>query len=122
MSVTPDLWWPPLVLALVLFSDAVMSIRPPKFIRDCLDGVHFPREWWWILIVIKMLAVIGLVGGIWMPGIAFAAMVGVIVYFLSAATAHIRARFIGWIFWLNCLGMLALSIGVLVLSFTFTSH
>lgn len=117
MSLTPDLWWPPAVLALVLFSDAALSLRPPKFIRDCLNGVGFPREWWWTLIVIKTLAVIGLIAGIWIPGIALAANTGVIVYFMSAAVAHIRSRFLGQAFWLNCLGMLALSIAVLVLSF-----
>ncbi|HEY8300706.1 MAG TPA: DoxX family protein [Jatrophihabitans sp.] len=114
---TPDLWWPPVLLAAALFSDAAMSVRPPKFIRDCLDGVHFPREWWWALIVIKTLAVTGLVAGIWMPGVAFAANVGVIVYFLSAAAAHIRARFTGQAFWVNCLGMLTLSVAALGLSF-----
>lgn len=117
MPLTPDLWWPPAVLALVLLSDAAMSVRAPKFIRDCLNGVRFPREWWWILIVIKSLAVIGLIAGIWMPGIALAANTGVIVYFACAAVAHIRARFTGQAFWMNCLGFLALSIAVFVLSF-----
>ncbi|MGO1508440.1 MAG: DoxX family protein [Microbacterium sp.] len=117
MPLIPDLWWPPAVLALVLFIDAALSLRPPKFIRDCLNGVGFPREWWWTLIVIKTLAVIGLIAGIWIPGIALAANTGVILYFMSAAVSHIRARFLGQAFWLNCLGMLALSIAVFVLSF-----
>lgn len=117
MSLTPDLWWPLVLLALALFGDAVMSLRPPKFISDCLDGVRFPREWWWTLTVIKTLAAVGLIVGLWIPGVAFAANVGVIVYFLSAAAAHIKARFTGQAFWLNCLGMLTLSVAVLILSF-----
>ncbi|WP_285725094.1 DoxX family protein [Psychromicrobium xiongbiense] len=117
MPLTPDLWWPSVSLALVLFIDATTSVRPPKFIRECLDGVGFPREWWWSLIVIKTLAVVGLIVGIWIPGIALATTTGVIVYFLAAAAAHIRARFTGRAFWLNCCGMLALSVAVLVLSF-----
>ncbi|GAB2506168.1 hypothetical protein [Nocardiopsis aegyptia] len=40
-----------------------------------------------------------------------------IAYFLCAAAAHIRARFTGQAFWLNRLGMLALSVALLVLSF-----
>ncbi|GAA1598481.1 DoxX family protein [Leucobacter chromiireducens] len=116
MILIPEQWWPPVLLALVLLSDAAMSMRPPKFIRDCLDGVRFPREWWWTLIVIKTLATAGLIVGIWVPGIAFAANVGVIAYFTCAAASHIRARFFGPAFWLNCLGLLALSVTVLVLS------
>ena len=118
MPLTPDLWWPPVVLALALFGDAAMSLRPRTLISGCVTGVGFPREWWWTLIVIKTLAVVGLIAGIWIPGIALAANIGVIVYFVSAAAAHIRARFTGQAFWLNCLGMLALSVAVLVLSFT----
>lgn len=117
MPLTPDPWWPPALLALVLFVDAAVSLRPPEFIRECLDGVRFPREWWWTLIVIKTLAVVGLIAGIWIPGVAFTANTGVIVYFLCAAAAHIRARFTGRSFWLNCLGMLAFSVAALVLSF-----
>jgi hypothetical protein len=103
-------WWLPTLLAAVLLGDALASIRPPRFIRDCLDGVRLPREWWWILIVIKLLAVAGLTGGLWIPGIGFAANVGVVVYFVCAAIAHVRARFLGQAFWVNCLGMLLLSV------------
>lgn len=117
MILIPDPLWLPAILAAVLLFDAVASIRPPKFIRDCLDGVGFPRDWWWALIVIKTLATVGLIVGIWVPGVAFAANVGVVVYFISAAVAHIRARITGQSFWVNCLGMLALSVAVLILSF-----
>ena len=113
MSDVP-VWWLPSLLALVLAFDALISIRPPKFIRDCLGGVKFPREWWWALIVIKLLAAVGLVAGIWIPGVAVSANVGVIAYFLAAATAHIRARFFTSAFWLNCLGMLVLAVAVLL--------
>ncbi|PPF47378.1 hypothetical protein C5B85_03760 [Pseudoclavibacter sp. AY1F1] len=109
MTLVPDPWWPTLVLAIVLAGDAAMSIRPPKFIRDCLDGVEFPRDWWWLLVVIKLLAAGGLVVGIWVPGVAFAANVGVVAYFICATVAHVRARFLGREFWLNCLGMLLLA-------------
>ncbi|WP_374947533.1 DoxX family protein [Agreia sp.] len=118
MTLLPDPWWPTALLALVLLADAAMSIRPPRFIRDCLDGVNLPRDWWWILVVIKTLGAVGLIAGVWMPGVAFAANVGVVAYFCCAAVAHLRARNTGQAFWINCLGMLALSIAVLALSFT----
>lgn len=117
MILIPDPTWPTMLLAGVLLGDALLSLRPPAFIRDCLDGVGYPREWWWTLIVIKTVAVTGLVAGLWIPGLTFAANVGVVAYFVTAAAAHVRARFTVASFWLNCLGMLTLSVAVLILSY-----
>ena len=117
MILLPSWWAPPVLLATVLLVDVALSIRPVRFIRDCLHSVRFPEEWWWALLVVKMLAVAGLIAGIWIPGLAFAANSGVIAYFLCAAAAHIRARATGSAFWVNCLGMLALSCVTLALSF-----
>lgn len=120
MTFVPDPWWPQTVLAAVLLGDALLSLRPPRFIRDCLDGVGFPREWWWTLIAIKTLAACGLVAGIWIPGVGLAANIGAVAYFACAAAAHLRARFLGPAFWANCLGMLLLSIASLALSYAAT--
>lgn len=117
MLLVPDPWWPTALLAAVLLADAVLSLRPPRFIVDCLTGVRLPREWWWVLIVVKALAAAGLIVGIVVPGVAFAANVGVVAYFVSAAVAHLRARFLGPAFWVNCLGMLALSLAALATAF-----
>ena len=116
-TLLPEPWWLVAALAGLLLLDAGMSIVPPKFIRDCLNGVNFPQRWWWTLIVIKLLAVTGLIIGIFVPGIALAANVGVIAYFLSAGAAHIRARFLKQEFWINCLGFLALAVIVLIFAF-----
>ncbi|AQP46288.1 hypothetical protein BW730_00565 [Tessaracoccus aquimaris] len=108
--------WPTALLACVVLADAAMSLRPPGFIRDCLDGVRFPRDWWWLLIYVKLLAVAGLVAGFWLPGIGVAANVGVVAYFVAAVIAHVRARFYGRVFFVNCLGMLALALATLALT------
>lgn len=117
MTLLPDPWWPVAALALIVFGDGVMTFRPPKAIAACLDGVGLPRDWWWVLAVVKFLAAAGLVAGFWIPGVGLAATVGIVVYFFAAAWSHLRARYIGRDFWLNCLGLLALSIVVLVVSF-----
>jgi hypothetical protein len=117
MRTIPDPAWPVVLLAGAVFLDAVLSSYQPKFIRDCLDGVGFPRDWWWALVLIKLLAVSGLVAGLWVPGLALAANVGVVAYFLAAGYSHVRARFMGQEFWLNCLGMLALAVFSLVVGF-----
>ncbi|MER5391725.1 DoxX family protein [Saccharopolyspora sp. NPDC002686] len=117
MTGLPHTWWPTALLALVLFGDAVMSLKPPVFIQRCLEGVNLPRDWWWILIAVKLLATAGLLVGLEYPGIAFATNAAVIAYFLCAVYAHIRAQFLKQEFWLNCLGMLTFSTAVLVFSY-----
>ncbi|RAG82629.1 hypothetical protein DN069_26265 [Streptacidiphilus pinicola] len=117
MTSTPQLWWPTAILAVVLLSDAVMSVRPPAFIQQCLTGVGFPREWWWTLVVIKVLAAAGLVVGLRYAGVGVTVNAAVVAYFLCAAYAHLRARYLRTEFWLNCLGMLALSAAVLLVSY-----
>ena len=116
MILLPDPIWPAVLLAGVALGDAAFSIKPPALIRNCLISVGFPLEWGWALIVIKTLGAAGLIAGIWIPGLAFAANVAFIVYFVCAAIAHIRARALGSTFWVNCLGMLALTTATLVIS------
>lgn len=119
MFATPDPAWPVIVLAVILFGDALASIRPPAVIRDCMIGVGFPLDWVWALVWIKLVACAGLLVGLAEPGVGVAATAGVIAYFLAASVAHVRARFLGSTFWVNCLGMLAVSVGVLLVSFVF---
>jgi hypothetical protein len=70
-----------------------------------------------VLAVVKFLAAAGLVAGLWIPGLGVAASVGLVVYFLCAAAAHLRAHYIGRDFWLNCLGMLVVCLAVLIFCF-----
>ena len=117
MFALPDPAWPVIVLAVILGGDALASIRPPQFIRDCYAGVGFPLEWGWALVYIKLLATGGLLVGLWHEGVGVAATAGVVAYFVAAAAAHLRARFLGSTFYVNCLGMLAISLTVLGWSF-----
>ena len=114
--------WPSLLLAAILLGDAALSLKPVPFIEACLSGVKLPKDWWWALIVIKCLAAVGLIAGLWFPGVGITAMIGVIAYFCAAAAAHVRAHFLGSAFWINCLGMLAFSIGVLILTLAPVSY
>ncbi|MGG2460740.1 hypothetical protein ACO0M4_13135 [Streptomyces sp. RGM 3693] len=67
--------------------------------------------------MIKLLAAAGLITGICVAGIGAAANAGVVCYFLAASVAHIRARFLTSEFWVNCLGLLALSTFALITSY-----
>ncbi|WP_169251136.1 DoxX family protein [Brevibacterium sp. 'Marine'] len=117
MILLPDPVWPVVVLAVIVAGDGLLTFRPPRAIAACLDGVGFPREWWWVLATVKFLAAAGLVAGIWIPGFGAAAAVGLVAYFLCAAAAHLRARYIGRDFWLNCLGMLTVCLAVCIVCF-----
>jgi putative membrane protein len=110
MIITVVHWWPIAILAAALLTDAILMIRPPKFIRECLSGVNFPKEWAWCLIVIKFLGTAGLIAGIWLPGVAFATSVAVVAYFLCGVAAHFKAHNARGQAFTTCLFMLALSI------------
>ena len=110
MALIADPWWLSAALAALLLLDVALSIRPAAFVRDCLNGVRYPQDWWWTLIAIKSTAVAGLLIGLAAPGVGLAANAGVIAYFVCAAIAHVRARFFGPAFWLNCLGFLAFAV------------
>ncbi|MCG7526867.1 hypothetical protein MHW47_20765 [Streptomyces sp. OfavH-34-F] len=117
LSELPSPVWPVVVLLVIQAGDAAMMLRPPRFVADCLDGVRLPRDWWWLLTTAKTASVAGLVAGFWIPGVAMTTTAAVVVYFLAAAAAHIRARALGRTFWVNCLGLLTVSLAVLVGSF-----
>jgi hypothetical protein len=117
LSELPSPVWPILILLAIQAGDAVMMVRPPKFIVDCLEGVRFPRDWWWALITAKTASVVGITVGLWVPGVAMATTAAIVVYFLAATASHIRARALSSAFWVNCLGMLLLSLAVLMVSF-----
>ncbi|HCG3140804.1 TPA: hypothetical protein NJT62_002293 [Corynebacterium striatum] len=103
------------LLAAVLAGDALISIKPPRFFRRCLNGVNFPENWWWTLIAIKSLAATGLIASTFKKNASITTVVsgGVLAYFACAITAHIRAKFLKQEFWINCLGMTALSATIL---------
>lgn len=117
LQALPDPKWPVVLLLAVQAFDTLLVLKPPAFIRGCFDGVGFPREWWWVMPIVKGASAIGLATGLLVPGVALATTAAIIVYFAVAIAAHIRAKFLGVEFWANCLGMFALSAFVLVVSF-----
>lgn len=82
------------VLAILMFGDVLVSLKPMKFVAECISGVGFPMNFSWALIVVKLLAVAGLVLGFWVPEVGIAAVGSLFVYFCCAITAHLRAKFI----------------------------
>jgi len=113
----PDPWWPVLVLAAICAVDAVMCLRPVRFIAECFEAVRFPRRWWWVMPPIKAAAAAGLVAGVWLPWLGLLTTCCLVLYFVLAIGAHLRARAHGPTLYVNATGMLLLSVAVLVWCF-----
>ncbi|WP_152362479.1 DoxX family protein [Microlunatus speluncae] len=107
-------WWPLAVLALIQLGDGLLCLKPVQFIRKCFEDVGFPKRWWWVAAPIKFAAAAGLVIGIWWRPLAILTTAALVLYFLLAGTAHLRARDFGRNFFLTCLGMLALCTAALI--------
>lgn len=106
-----------MVLAVICLGDAILCLKPVAFIADCFERVHFPRRWWPLMPVIKFAAAAGLVAGLWIPYLGLVTSACLVVYFLLAIGAHLRARDIGRTLFLNATGMLVICVAVLLWSF-----
>ena len=112
-----DPTWPLSVLAAIQLGDAAACVKPMAFVAACFDDVSFPRRFWRVFTPIKLTAALGLLVGVWVREIGFAACLGLIVYVVLAITAHVRARDFGRNFFVNAIGMLVLSVGATYVSF-----
>jgi len=108
-----DPWWPLAALAAIQLVDGILSFRPVPFVADCLQGVRFPRRLWWMLPPMKFAAAAGLLAGIWVEPLAVLTTAAVVAYFLVALVMHIRAHDFRRYLYVNCLGMLVVSVATL---------
>jgi hypothetical protein len=113
----PDPVWPVIVLAVVSFGDGLLCLRPVPFIAQCFTDVGFPRRWWWVMSPIKFAAAAGLIAGIWVPYLGAVTTIALVLYFVLAIAAHVRARDFGRNLFVNATGMLVLSVATLVVAF-----
>lgn len=117
MTLLPDPVWPVIVLAAISLADAVLCIKPVRFIAQCFEDVKWPKSRWWMMAPIKFAAAAGLILGIWIPGLAALTTVCLVAYFVVAITMHIRARDFGRNLFVNAIGMLVLCVGTGVYCF-----
>ena len=117
MSALPDPVWPVVLLAVISFGDALLCLRPEAFIASCLEDVHWPRRYWWVLSPVKSAAPAGLVAGIWVPYLGLITSAALALYFIVAIAMHIRARDFGRNLFVNATGMLVVCVLTLIVSF-----
>lgn len=87
--------WPAMVLAGIQLADAGFCAARLRFVVQCLEDVGFPTKFLPFLAAVKLAAALGLVAGLWIPGLGLAAGAGLVVYFLLAVGAHLRKRDFG---------------------------
>ncbi|MBG6097082.1 DoxX family protein [Nocardioides luteus] len=108
----PEPWWPVVLLAVFQIGDAVMCFKPVGFIARCFTDVGLPRALWPVMPWVKVAATVGLVAGLWVPYVGALTSAALIVYFVCAVAAHIRARDIGRNLFLNATLSLVLCVAV----------
>jgi DoxX-like family len=81
------------ITAIVTAAIAIPDFIPAGFVLANSAKVHVPRSWLPMLGVLKLAGAIGLlVGVVGLPVIGIAAATGLVLYFIGAVIAHLRAR------------------------------
>ena len=81
------------ITAIVTAAIAIPDFIPAGFVLANSAKVHVPRSWLPMLGVLKLAGAIGLlVGVVDLPVIGIAAATGLVLYFIGAVIAHVRAR------------------------------
>ncbi|MFF1904486.1 DoxX family protein [Kitasatospora sp. NPDC058218] len=80
------------VSALWVGFSGVSLARRAEFVTQPLVEYGVPRSWWTGLALAKLAGAAGLLVGLAVPAVGVAAAVGLILYFLGAVAANVRAR------------------------------
>ena len=81
------------ITAVVTAAIAIPDLIPAGFVLANSAKVHVPRSWLPMLGALKLAGAIGLlVGVVGLPVIGIAAATGLVLYFIGAVIAHVRAR------------------------------
>ncbi|MEV0035335.1 DoxX family protein [Streptomyces sp. NPDC050804] len=81
-----------ILLAAVLAASAVATITRQESVVGSMSKVGVPDSWLPRLATLKAAGAVGLVIGLWVPALGVAAAIGVVLYFIGAAIAHLRVK------------------------------
>jgi DoxX-like family len=79
------------VLAFALVGSAMAKLRRMEQVVVPITSVGVPLDWFPWLAALELLGAAGLIIGLFVPAIGIAAATGVIIYFVGAVIAHLRA-------------------------------
>ncbi|MBT2449084.1 DoxX family protein [Streptomyces sp. ISL-43] len=80
------------LLALTLTASATLTLRRNPAVTASMQNLGVPDSWLPRLAGLKAAGAIGLVAGLWLTPLGIAAAIGVSLYFIGAAIAHLRAK------------------------------
>jgi DoxX-like family len=81
------------ITAIITAAVAIADFIPAGFVLANSARVHVPRSWLPMLGILKLAGAIGLlVGLVGLPAIGIAAATGLVLFFIGAVIAHLRAR------------------------------
>ncbi len=83
------------LLALALTGSAAGKLTRSPAVVTSLTGVGVPLDRFWVLAVLEIAGALGLVVGLWWAPLGIAAAIGIVLYFLGAVGAHVRAHDLG---------------------------
>ena len=79
-----------LLALLVTFSGLAKIARKADVVKTVHEVIGVPMKYFSLLAVCEFAGAIGLVTGIWWPGLGVAAGIGLVLYFVAAIVSHLR--------------------------------
>ena len=102
------------VAAIAFAAAAVLNFAHTKSVAETAERLGVPVSWQVPLGLLLAAGSLGLVTGLAQPALGTAAACGLVLYFLCAAGAHIRARDSRLLSWANWFAFFSLAVAPLV--------
>jgi hypothetical protein len=109
------------VAAIAYAYAAVLNFTHNQSVAETADRLRVPVSWMVPLGFLLGAGSVGLVTGFAVPALGTAAACGLVLYFLCAAGAHIRARDTGPLAWINWSAFFSLAVAALVMALAYRS-
>jgi uncharacterized membrane protein len=107
------------VAAIAYAYAAVLNFTHNKSVAQVAERLHVPVLWMARLGFLLAAGSLGLVGGFALPALGTAAACGLVLYFLCAAGAHLRARDTRLLNWVNWAAFFSLAVAALVVGLAY---
>jgi uncharacterized membrane protein len=109
------------VAAIVYAYAAVLNFTHNQSVAEVADRLGVPVSWMAPLGLLLGAGSVGLATGFAVPALGTAAACGLVLYFLCAAGAHIRAHDTRLLAWINWSAFFSLALAVLVVALAYRS-